>query len=248
MPNTLHDLQKPAQAQAGRPVTANAWNVIVDGVNGLLDYLLTTEASAVRVAIANTGIRLDTVRVTAVPKDASGVAADAIAPVPPGVQFTFPGLKPGGYTISAIAPGFAVASQEVTVPAAAVVNLTLTPNGAFMPGVFGAQLPQALSVLADAGITVDQILDAAGNSVPPKNVGVDYGESLVIAQMPQPGDVVLSAGGTAQLVVAASLKVEATVEVPSLIGLTEAEARKALEALGLRLGKVEQRMRTIIAK
>jgi beta-lactam-binding protein with PASTA domain len=34
-------------------------------------------------------------------------------------------------------------------------------------------------------------------------------------------------------------KIETTVEVPSLAGLTLAEAKKALEALGLVMGKVK---------
>jgi hypothetical protein len=35
---------KPARVNAGEPVTAQAWNVIVDAINGLATYLETTEA------------------------------------------------------------------------------------------------------------------------------------------------------------------------------------------------------------
>jgi beta-lactam-binding protein with PASTA domain len=47
------------------------------------------------------------------------------------------------------------------------------------------------------------------------------------------------------LAVAAPVRVEPTVEVPSLTGLSQEEAKKALEALGLKLGKVEERRRRI---
>jgi len=51
----------------------------------------------------------------------------------------------------------------------------------------------------------------------------------------------VAADSGAQLVVAAALKVEPSVEVPSLTGLTLDEARKVLDDLGLVLGKVTTR-------
>jgi beta-lactam-binding protein with PASTA domain len=41
-----------------------------------------------------------------------------------------------------------------------------------------------------------------------------------------------------QLVISAALQVEPAIEVPSLAGLTLPEAQKALEGIGLVLGKV----------
>jgi beta-lactam-binding protein with PASTA domain len=46
------------------------------------------------------------------------------------------------------------------------------------------------------------------------------------------------AGSGAVFVIAVPIQVEAAVEVPSLAGLTQQEAQKALEAIGLVLGKV----------
>jgi beta-lactam-binding protein with PASTA domain len=44
--------------------------------------------------------------------------------------------------------------------------------------------------------------------------------------------------GQVQLVVSAPLQVQPSVEVPSLAGLTLSEAQKALEAIGLVMGRV----------
>jgi beta-lactam-binding protein with PASTA domain len=59
----------------------------------------------------------------------------------------------------------------------------------------------------------------------------------VLAQLPLAGEFV-PPSVSAQLVVAASLVAEAAVEMPSLVGLTQTEAQKALENIGLVLGKV----------
>ena len=74
----------------------------------------------------------------------------------------------------------------------------------------------------------------------PENPGNDVITQPVLAQSPLAGTLVdtsLAARGAA-LVVAVPAKLESVAEVPSLAGLTQAEAKQVLEKIGLRLGKV----------
>ena len=174
-------------------------------------------------------------RVTAVSTD--GIAVDAVAPVPPGTQHTFAGLRSGAYTLRVDAPGYQSATSSVTVPDATVQNVALTKSGAFMPAVFGLALQEALAALANEQIAVARILDVTGTDVPTANPGAAYSSSLVLMQFPLQGTPVPT-GQSVQLVVAALLQAQSSIEIPPLTGLTLAEAQKALEGLGLVLGKV----------
>ncbi len=225
----------PKTVNAGEPVTAQGWNVIVNAIAALTDYLTTTEAKALQVSITNTGVDPSTTRVTAVKDD--GVSFQAVAPVPPGTNYTFAGLKPGAYSIRVEALGFDPMTKSATVPDVSSLSVTLTPHGAFMPKVFGETLQATLTQLKNASIAVSRILDVAGRDVAPANPGSDYNDAPVLMQFPNPGEPV-PPDGSAQLVVAASLKVQQSIELPSLAGLTLAEAQKALEGLGLVLGTV----------
>lgn len=222
-------------ASAGEPLTAQAWNDIVNALGQVHVHLESTEASALKVQISAAGIDLAGVRVTAVRDD--GIAVDAVAPVPPGTQHTFAGLRPGAYTLRAEAPGYQAASANVTVPDANVQNLPMTRSGAFMPLVFGQTLQEALAALANQQIAVSRILDVTGTDVPTANPGAQYNSSRVLVQLPLQGTPVPT-GQSVQLVVAALLQAQSSVEIPPLTGLTLAEAQKALEGLGLVLGKV----------
>ncbi|HKJ02707.1 MAG TPA: hypothetical protein VJ997_09635, partial [Longimicrobiales bacterium] len=84
------------------------------------------------------------------------------------------------------------------------------------------------------------VLDVAGREVAPANPGEEYVDAPVLIQEPRPGTSV-PPEGRAQLAVAAALKVEPSIEVPSLAGLTLTEAQRALEGAGLVLGSVEDR-------
>jgi len=157
--------------------------------------------------------------------------------VPPSTQHVFPGLRTGSYQLRAEAPGFQVATTSVTTPEAAVVNLALVAGGAFMPALFGQALQEALANLSAAQIAVERVLDVTGTDVAPANPGPQYNSSLVLMQLPLPGTPVATGQGV-QLVIAAVLQPQASIEIPSLTGLSLAEAQKALESLGLVLGKV----------
>ncbi len=225
----------PKTVNAGEPVTAEAWNVIVQAILSLTNYLGSTEGSSLQVKLTNTDPAMAFARVTATRDD--GVTFEAVAPVSTNKTFIFSGLRPGSYNVRAEAPGFAPASTAVTSPAPGEVSLTLTPHGAFMPLVFGSTLQAALLQLQNLSIGVSRILDVTGHDVPTANPGADYVNSFVLAQIPEAGTP-LAPEERAQLVIAAALQVQASIEVPSFAGLTLNEAQKALEGLGLVLGKV----------
>jgi hypothetical protein len=227
------DVPPQKTVSPGEPVTAEGWNAIVGGVLALAAYLNATEASGVHVVIKNPGVT--NARVAATRDD--GTTFEAVAPVPPGTEYILAGLRPGAYTLRAEAPGFSPATTSITVPVSAPVEISLQANGAFMPEVFGLTLRAALQELSTRGIAVRRILDVVGRDVAPANPGSDYNDQPVLAQVPAAG-IGVPPDGQAQLVVAASLQVEASVEVPSLSGLTLSEAQKALEAIGLVMGRV----------
>jgi hypothetical protein len=219
----------------GEPLTAQAWNDIVNALGQVHQHLENTEATALRVQVSAANIDLALARVTAVRDD--GIAFDAAPPVPPSTQHVFSGLRAGTYQLRVQAPGYQVATTSITAPSAATTNVVLTASGGFMPAVFGLELGQALDTLGDAQISVARVLDVTGTDVPPANPGAQYGNLRVLMQLPLPGTPVATGQGV-QLVIAATLTAQASVEVPSLAGLSLPEAQKALESLGLVLGKV----------
>ena len=219
----------------GEPLTAQAWNDIVNALSQVHVHLENTEATTLRVQVNAAGADLARVRVSALRPD--GVAFDAPPPVPPSTQHVFAGLRAGSYQLRVEAAGFQVATASVTVPDATVQNIALTPAGAFMPAVFGLELGQALTALSGAQITVGRVLDVIGTDVPPANPGSAYASALVLMQLPPAGTAVAT-GTPVQLVVSAVLEAESSIEIPSLTGLSLPEAQKALESLGLVLGKV----------
>jgi hypothetical protein len=225
----------PTPVNPGEPVTAQGWNVIVNGITTISNYLDTTEASTLQVTITNTQADPERTRVTAT-RDDGGVFAAVVAP-PPGGNWVFTGLRGGAYAVRVESDGFAPKVQQVTVPSADPVSLTLTAEGAFMPALFGLTLQAALQELTNRNIAVERILDVAGREVAPGNPAPEHRESPVLMQIPSSGEAVLPTG-RANLVIAAALEVEAAIEVPSLAGLTLTEAQKALESIGLVLGKV----------
>jgi hypothetical protein len=217
----------------GEPLTADAWNAIVAGIVALTQYLNATEAIGVHVVIHNAG--LTGARVTATRDD--GLTFEAVQPIPPGTDYILAGLRPGAYTIRVDAAGFQTSTAAVTVPVAAPVEFTLQPSGAFMPDLFGMTLRAGLQELSSRHIATGRILDVVGRDVAPANPGSNYLDQPLIAYLPAAGTAV-PPDGQVQLVVSAPLQVQPSVEVPSLAGLSLSEAQKALEAIGLIVGKV----------
>jgi PASTA domain len=223
----------PKTVSPGEPVTAEGWNAIVGGIIALTAFLNASEASSMRVVIKNPGVT--DARVTATRDD--GVTFQAVPPVPPSAEYILAGLRPGAYIIRAEAPGFNVQTTSVTAPVATPVEVSLEANGAFMPELFGLTLRAALQELSGRKIAVSRILDVVGRDVAPANPGSAYNDQPVLAYFPAVGTAV-PPSGQVQIVVSAALQVQPSVEVPSLAGLSLAEAQKALEAVGLVLGRV----------
>src|SRR5258708_25823198 len=87
----------PTAVNPGEPVTAQGWNVIVNAIVSLTNYLTSTEASSLKVAITNAGMNFGAVRVTALRDD--GISFEAVAPVPPRTHSIFNGLRPSVHAL-----------------------------------------------------------------------------------------------------------------------------------------------------
>lgn len=214
----------------GEPVTAQAWNAIVDALFEA-QAVLKTGAGTVRVQITNTPFDTASGRITA--ERAGAPPAEAIRPIGTGTDYIFPRLGEGSYQVRAEAPGFAPATGAVTVSATGVVTppvlqLTLVPNAEIMPNVLGLKLPAAAAQLQTIH---PRILDATGNDLPLTGFSGDYNDAPVLMQWPGPGEVAPTTGSL--VVVAAVIKPPALVSVPDLTNMTLAEATNALSTLGL---------------
>jgi beta-lactam-binding protein with PASTA domain len=157
--------------------------------------------------------------------------------VPPGVSFGFAALRPGAYAVRVEAPGFVTQVLSVAVPSAAPLEFSLVTSGGFVPEIFGLSLRAALQELESRSMSVGRVLDVVGRDVPPANPGSEYNDQPVLSVFPPAGTAV-PPEGQVSLLVSAPLQVQPSAEVPSLAGLTLSEAQKALEALGLVLGRV----------
>jgi hypothetical protein len=229
----LEDFVKET-VRPGQPLVAAAWNNLVEGLDAVIQKVLAAGTFALSVTIpTNAGIDLTTVRVTAVSGD---LAFEAVRL--PGGKHVLADLKPGSYVVRAEAPGCAPVSQTVVIgQAAQTLSLALTPSGAAMPDLFGVKLRDALAALKANGITAPRVLDVTGKGELPDSPSPEAAEAAVLAQWP-PTKTPLAAGAGVHLVIAVVPKPTVMVEVPSLIGLTEAKAREVLAAKGLKLNKV----------
>jgi hypothetical protein len=219
---------------AGEPLTAQAWNDLVTAIDNAHKFLLAT-TNVVKVRITNAGVDPTTVRVTASRSDAPPV--EAIRPFGGDTFHTLAELELGAYTIRASAPGFADATAALNVTGAPIpeVTIALTSTNPIMPDVFGMSLTQALAALRTAGATVNRVLDFSGKDVPPSSPSPEAARAPVLVQHPQPGVPVTSGVG---LVVAVETTMAGAIVMPSLAGLTETEARRAIEQAGLVVGRI----------
>jgi len=220
----------------GEPLTAQAWNDVVDGIDGAYQFLQAT-MHTVRVHITTTGLDLSLVRVTAT-RD-GGAPVEGVPPIGGGTDFVISKLEAGAWTVNVEAPGFQLATQPVNVADSGetALEVALQPIGPFMPDLFGLSFADAAAALAAAGAPLTRVLDFTGRDIPPSAAGQDNASAPVVVQWPAAGDPIPSGSG-AQVVIAVPIQVEAAIEVPALAGLTQQEIQKALEAIGLTLGKV----------
>lgn len=224
----------------GEPITAQAWNQIVDNLKSVITAVNSQAGQGLRVQLSNTDIDLDEVRISAVATADGGAVFEAAAPVAPDTAFVLTGMPPGEYLIHATAPSYPPATERVKVPDQGELRLTLTGGAPVMPEIFGRTLEEALSELRGRGIVVDRIVDITGQDVAPANPGADFASAKVLMHLPASGDPAPARPGV-QIVISGALKVEPSVEVPSLNGLTLKEVQDVLDGLGLVLGNVDSR-------
>ncbi|MEP7000468.1 MAG: hypothetical protein ABI969_08300 [bacterium] len=215
----------------GEPVTAQAWNAIVDGLFEV-QAILATGSGTVRVAVTGDQRDIDAARVVAT--DAAGVRYEAVQQLAPGDPFVFPKLTAGAYTITVSAPACTNGTGSVTI----ANDGTATPNpvpialafaGARMPNVLGAKWKDAAAIVAPVN---PRVLDAAGKGVPLIGFDPGYADLPVLMQWPDP-DEIIPAAKNPFVIVAAVIKAAVLVPTPNFIGLTVAQAQVEAAKSGL---------------
>jgi len=223
----------------GQPLTAQGWNDLVDGIDAVHTFLRAT-LHVVTVHITNDGLDARDVRVTALRSDRPPV--EGVRPTDATGAHTLTGLEAGSWTIVAISPGFRPATATITIAdeGNTDLDLALEAEAHAMPDLFGLTLNDAIAALQASGIPLTRLLDFEGSDYAPANPGREQLAQPVLAQSPVAGALLDSAATSrgAAAVIAVPAQLESVVEVPSLAGLTQDEAKRVLEDLGLRLGKV----------
>jgi hypothetical protein len=215
----------------GEPVTAQAWNAIVDGLFEV-QALLSTGSGTVRVAITGDQRDIDAARVIAT--DAGGVRFAAVAQSHPGEPFVFPKLTAGAYTVTVSAPSCTDGTASVTVANDGTaspnpVPVALAFTGQRMPNVLGVAWKNAAGPLQPVN---PHALDASGKGVPLAGFDAAYADVPVLMQWPDPGEIV-PAGSVPHVILATIVKPAVLVPTPNLIGLTIAQAQAEAAKLGL---------------
>ena len=235
-------LTKPALANvnAGEPVTAQAWNEIVDGLDDLYDAVLAIGTGVLQVSVTAGDRAVEGAQVVAVPL--AGGNPVAALPLHGDVNsYALVGVNPGNWRIFVEADGFQDEARDVTVPAAEPIVVNLTLAGVVMPDLFGVTAEDALAQLTTAGLTVDLILDITGHEVSRVSLPAHFQNSPVLMQLPDAGTVLDPGTDRVRLVLAVAIDQVPTVTMPSLIGLSADEVATVLNQLGLVLGKTTVR-------
>jgi hypothetical protein len=172
----------------GEPVTAQAWNAIVDGLFEV-ESILSAGSGTARVTL--TGDQRDIDVATVVATDANGVRYAATRQAKPGDPFMIPRLAAGAYTVTASARGCTDGTAAVTI----ANDGTATPNpvpvalvlsGKRMPYVLGAKFKDVVGAVQTIN---PRVLDASGKGVPLTGFDAAHGDAPVLMQWPDPDDV-----------------------------------------------------------
>jgi PASTA domain-containing protein len=232
-------LEKPplVEAQPGQPITAQGWNVLVDGLGDLYDAVLALGGSTVSVTVLDpSGNNFSGAMVIAAPVSQQTAPIAALPPYPGVATYTLSGLSPGTWNILIIADGFVTPATPVTIPGQTAVTIPL--HGAvMMPDLYSVSAQNAVTTLAGLTISVDLIIDVTGTQIPIVNMPPVSQNAPVLMQQPAAGAILDPNLQHARLVIAAALLPEPVVTMPSLVGLSYDEAAGVLNRLGLVVGK-----------
>jgi hypothetical protein len=217
----------------GEPVTAQAWNAIVDGLFEV-QSILATGAGTVRVSVTGDQRDIDAARVVAT--DAAGVRYEAVQQSAPGDPFVFPRLTAGAYTITVTAPSCADGTGSVTVASDGSatpnpVTIALAFAGKRMPNVLGLKWKDAVASLQTVN---PRALDASGKGVPLTGFDSAHGDSPVLMQWPDPDEIV-PAGKDPFVIVATTIQPATLIPTPNFIGMTVAQAQVEAAKVGLQI-------------
>jgi hypothetical protein len=229
------------EAKPGDPITAEGWNNIRTAVLALFDVLNKSFGSlTVVVKAKGAGTIVDFATVTAVPTNGGErpfrIAQFAGASVQ---LYQIQNLLPGKYDLVVEAPGFAKEVRPIVMDdtgSSQQLSIEMTPTEVtlVMPNLFGLPVNVAMDQATSAGLIVARIIDSYGTDIAPSGIPEPAKASPVLNQVPEAGEFVAK-NTPVQLHISA--KVAQQVKVPSLAGLTIAEAKAQLEALGLVVGE-----------
>lgn len=232
-------LTKPALAtvKAGDPVTAQAWNTIVNGVSDLYDAVLAFGHGVLDVSVLFNGDAVSGAHVVAVPATGDLTPIEAVQLYGTVTTYTVVGVTAGQWHVFVSAPGFQSQTQDVTIPASGQIVFNLVAAGVVVPDLFGVTAQDALTQLAALNLNVDVILDVLGHEVPKTSLPPQYQNQPILDQLPPAGTVVDPTAQRLRLVVATALDQAPVVTMPSLVGLSYDEVASVLDGLGLKVGK-----------
>lgn len=235
-------LTKPAlvNEQPGHPITAQGWNAIVDAIGALYDAVLAIGSGTLTVSVQADGQPVGGATVIAEPVG-EGQPVRGLPLFGDRTTYLVAGVSDGAWRVHVSAPGYTTVVLDTNVPEAAPLAVNLARAGAVVPDLFGGPLQGALNALSAANLEVNVIIDALGKEISRTQVPAEYQNAAVLMQLPDAGTVIDPTTTRIRLVVAAAVREEPIVALPSLIGLTQTEAATALSAVGLRLGKVTVR-------
>lgn len=235
------ELPPLAQVEAGRPITATAWNEILNSLGLLRDAVNAIGSGELQVTVhlsGAVGTKIPQAEVVAVNKD-TGHTIRAAQPFTGRDAHTIIGISDGKWDIHVSAPDYLQRSEEITYPADSTKSIGLTLNGKSVPDLFGLKLSQAKTTLSGQGMTISKILDSAGKNYP---IDDAPGNMAILYQLPPVGTVINPAVDRVRLVIAAEVEITGMVQVPDLYGMTPSQAAAKLAEYGL---VMEQRTRKV---
>ncbi len=226
------ELPALAQVEPGRPITAAAWNEILNSLGVLRDALNAIGSGEVQVTVHLTGQpnqKIPGAEVVAVNKD-TGWAIRAAQPFPGREAHTICGIGEGNWVLHVKAPDYQPGSQEIAYPANTAVAVGLTLDGKAVPDLFGKKLSEAKTSLTALGMTIAKIVDSAGKDHAIDNAPANM---VVLYQLPAQGTVIHPAVDRLRLVIAAEVEITGMVQVPDVTGMTPTAAAAKLAEYGL---------------